>query len=380
MNLIEAFKAGQLGRNKGLPTGIDAIDRDVYGIQRKAVYTVAAPPKAGKTALVDFLFVLMPYLLAPLSKVHIIYFSFEIDRIKKEFKFAAFFFYYDYNIDTFEYRGRQYKMSAEYLLGKYIDHEKKPIPVCEEHKNMLKTIYVKHIIPLFGEYDQNGKKLKNGRITFVEERENPTGLRNYILRHADTHGKFIHETYEVRGVTGTETRTRITGYKPNDPEEMLIIVTDHIRKLKKERNFNTKDNIDKWVEYQVELRNWCAYTFVNIIHLNRNLATPERLKNNIEFLYPTGDDVKDSGNLSEDSDFILTMFNPNEEKYGITRHFGTPLVGPHEENLYPRYRSLHLVESRDTEAPLHFKLDFRGNVGHFSQFQEDAIGYGFHQT
>lgn len=377
MNFQAAFRAGQIGMNKGLPTGIPALDREVYGVQRKAIYCFAAPPKAGKTALVDFLFVLMPFLLAPDEDVEIIYYSYEIDRIKKEFKFAAFFFFYDYSINTFQYRGHTYKMSAEYLLGKYQDHEKLPILVSDEHKAMLAEIYTRRIVPLFGEYDETGKKITNGRIMFIEEKDNPTGMRNYVMNYARHHGRFTEESYQTTDEDKKFVmKKRINGYIPNHSSKRVIVITDHIRKLKRERGFTMKENIDKWVEYQVELRNWCGYTFANIVHLNRNLTTPERLKNNIEFLYPTGDDIKDSGNISEEADFVYTMFNPNEEKYGIKKHFGTVLVEEDESTPYPDYRSLHLVESRDTESPMHFKINFKGNVSFFSEFHEEGIGYG----
>ena len=69
--------------------------------------------------------------------------------------------------------------------------------------------------------------------------------------------------------------------------------------------------------------------------------------------------VKDSGNLSEECDYLLTLFNPTDEKYGLSTHFGYPL------DEYPNYRSIHLVESRDTECPQHLGVQMQGNIKHF---------------
>ena len=68
------------------------------------------------------------------------------------------------------------------------------------------------------------------------------------------------EKYQTRGDKGeVVNKERIIGYKPNNSDLFTIIVTDHVRKLKKERLFTMKENIDKWIEYQVELRNWCGF-------------------------------------------------------------------------------------------------------------------------
>lgn len=45
MNFTTAYEQGKLGANKGLPTGLAPLDRAIDGIQRKAIYGVAAGPK-----------------------------------------------------------------------------------------------------------------------------------------------------------------------------------------------------------------------------------------------------------------------------------------------------------------------------------------------
>lgn len=374
MNFIEEYKKGKLGKNKGLSTGLSPFTRAINGIQKKAIYGVAAAPKVGKTTFVDFAFVIAPYLdymeqlrVNPEMKLKIdwIYYSFEIDRVKKEFKYATFFFYWDHNITTFTHNDKTYPISPNYLLGKLTDRDGNLIPVSQEHEEILKKVYYDRIVPLFGEYDINGKQIKKGLIKFVEDRTNPTGLRNELIHYAKENGTFLNESYTTRetlpsGVEKVITKKRISGYKPHNPELYTIIITDHMRKLNKERGFTTKENIDKWVEYQVELRNWCGFTFVDVIHLNRAISSPERIKFMKEYLYPTGDDVKDTGNLSEEADYLITLFNPLDEKYNLTKHFGIELAN------YPNYRSIHLVESRDTECPQHLSTQMYGNINTFN--------------
>jgi hypothetical protein len=70
----------------------------------------------------------------------------------------------------------------------------------------------------------------------------------------------------------------MVGYKPNNPAKMTLIITDHLRKLILERGFTLKQTIDKFAEYSTELRNSCGYSFVHIIHLNRNMADIKRMQ------------------------------------------------------------------------------------------------------
>lgn len=376
MNFITEFKKGEEGRNKGLPVGIPSLNKDILGLQQGQLIVIAAPPKVGKTTLADFLFVLAPYMLGkeknPKLDIEWIYYSFEISRIKKEFKIACFFFYKDHNIQSFEYEGKKYKITADYLMGKLLDDNEKTIKVLPEHKDILKIIYERRIVPLFGRYSDKGIKLEEGLINFIQERENPTGIRNYLLNYAAINGQFIKEKYKTKNDNGeTETRTRIIGYKPNNPDKFVIIITDHMRKVKLERGFTLKQAVDKLAEYQVEIRDLCNYIFIDIIHTNRNLFDLDRIRHQGEFFYPTSEDIKDTGNLSEDANLIFTMFDANDDKYNIKRHFGLDLQDKNGNLLHPNYRSLHLVEARDVEgAPLHYQFDMFGNINWFQSIKK----------
>jgi hypothetical protein len=306
--------------------------------------------------------------LAPEKDVDWIYYSFEIDRVQKEFKLAGFFFWHDHDLTAFRhYNGQTYEIGPDYLMGKLVDPKTKElVPVMDEHREILFKIYEDRIIPLFGEYDDNGIKLKRGRVDFIEQRDNPTGIRNYLLSYAREHGEFIEQKYiHVGENKKKEERARIVGYKPHDPDKTLIVILDHIRKMNKERGYTLKENMDKMVEYQVELRNWCKFIFVDIVHLNRSMSNIERIKYMKDCLYPNGDDVKDSGNISEEANYLITMFNPNDDKYNLAKHFGLNLVGQGGKLLYPKYRSIHLVDSRDTECPRHIQTNMFGNRNTF---------------
>lgn len=369
MNFVEKFKEGQRKENFGLPTGLAPLDEAIDGVQRKSIIGVASEAKIGKTTFVDQCFVLEPYsymLKNPEIKIDWIYFSFEIDRIKKEYKYASYYFYKDYGVSYFKYEGEEYELSPRYLTGRLRDMKRKEfIPVSEEHKRMLEQIYVNRIIPLFGKFDKNGKRLSKGVIDFIEDRGHPTALKIYLMNYAKENGEFITEQYTLKNEYGQSvTKDRIIGYKPKDPKKYVIIITDHLRKLNREQKLTLKENIDLYIDYQVGLRNWCGFTFVDIIHLNRDISDINRIKYLAEYLYPTGSSVKDTGNLSEECDYLFTLFNPRDEKYKIDKHFGLDLKN------YPKYRSIHLVESRDTECPIHFATNMYGHINLFTPIKK----------
>ena len=367
-NFVTAFKKGKEGLNFGLSTGLPTLDLAMNKIQKGTSYGVAAAPKCGKTTFVDFSFIISPYLeaeaLGTLDNLEFIYWSFEIDRINKEFKFAAFFMAHDFQQYNYTYDGVLYPMDQDYLQGKKLHKNSQGrlviIPISEEHEEMLKVIYEKRIVPLFGRWSEGGKLIEKGKILFIEERDNPTGMWKLLLHHAKQNGEFITEEFHTLDEKNNRVkRTRIIGYKAKNPNMNTICITDHVRKLRRERGFSMKDNIDKWLEYSTEIRNLCAYIFVHIVHSNRNLANVDRLKFAGEFIFPTGDDTKDSGNIAEECTIFMTLFNPNDEKYNLKKHFDVELAN------YPNYRSIHITESRYTECPVHIQTNMYGGINTF---------------
>jgi len=77
--------------------------------------------------------------------------------------------------------------------------------------------------------------------------------------------------------------------------------------------------------------------------------------------------IKATGNLSEDCDYLLTMMNPNDDKYNLKKHFGMEIKDDSGNELYPNLRTIHLVESRHCKYPQHFKTNMIGAYKKFEQ-------------
>lgn len=378
-NFIEEFKKGQAGLNQGLSLGpgLNKIEKELNGVQKGMQYIIAAESKVGKSKFTNYGFVVHAYIdaLAKGIPIEFIYFSFEMSRILQEYEFATYFLFLDYGITHIKLDDETFKgksiipLDSKYLRGKLTNDNGQTILVKPIIKEKLIEVYQKWIIPLFGEYSANGIKLSNGVIDFIEHKENVTGLYNFLLKKAEKDGVFekVSYTYKNNETLATETREKIVSYTPFNPEKYTIIITDTIRKIPKERNFTMKENIDKWLEYCSHLRNLVNYTFVNIIHLNRALSGIDNIKFKKDHLFPDASMVKDSGNASEECDYLITLFDPNDDKFNLTSHFGVKIKDGKGNPLYPGLRTIHIVESRHGECPLHFSVQLEGNLNNFKQ-------------
>lgn len=366
-NFIEEFNRGRKGKNRGIPfgKGLENLTRELNGISPGMMHVVAGPEKSGKTTLVDYAFLIEPYLFCLKNNISInwVYYSFEISRIRKEFDFMAHFLNTDYGIEYLKLPKGIMKngeniisLSPTYLRGVILDDNENPIIVDDSLLEPIKNVYEKRILPLFGEYSTNNTVIKKGLITFVERRENPTGIYKDLLKRASNSGKLIQDDYG-----------NILSYTPDNPDSITIVIIDHVRKVKMERNWLMKQTVDKLSEYAVILRNGIGYNFVPIIHTNRNLASIERLKASKGDIYPTNDDLKDSGNFGEDCDYLLTIFNPNDDKFALKSHFGIEIRDNDGNRVNPNLRTLHLVSSRHCDFPIHFKVNMDGKFKKFKK-------------
>jgi len=379
-NFIVEFKKGQVGKNKGLPMGkgLEAISKAIDGIQRGMMYVIASSPKVGKSTFVNYAFIISPYLYSlenPSVKIRWIYYSWEMDRVTMEFDYVCHFLYSDYGISRIDLppgvtheRKPYIDISSSFIRGQKKDDNNNIILVPEFLYEKIKIIYNERIVPLFGEYSESGVLIKRGLIDFIDRADNPTGIYKNILNFADARGTFVKEEYFSERTNKTE--SRVVGYKPNNPDEYVIVILDTIRKVRRERNFSLKETVDKTIEYATELRNFLKYTFVPIVHLNREMADIERLKFMGDLIFPQPETIKETGNLSEEATHIFTMFNPNDERYNLTKHFGLVIKDSKRNELYPNLRTIHLVESRYVPYPQHFRVNMNGALKDFKKFEE----------
>jgi hypothetical protein len=196
-------------------------------------------------------------------------------------------------------------------------------------------------------------------VEIIDGAENPTGIRNHIKAHAKNNGSFIKKNEYVEE------------YVPNDPNLITIVLLDHIGKLKRERGFSKKENIDKMSEYLGEARDRYGFSPVVISQFNRSLSDSQRVRN--KELTPDPDDFKDTSNLYEDCDVALALFNPY--KFKAYDHMGYNVKKFVNHNGYNRFRSVTALKNSYGIDDFRVGFCFLGEVGLFGELPtSDQMG------
>lgn len=369
MNFIEEFKKGQSGTNKGIPfgDGLESLTEDTSGIHKGRMYVIGGAAKSGKTTFVDYAFILQPFLycLDKNIKIKWKYFSFEIDRVSKEFDFMTYFLHRDYGIEEISLDGQTkfgkntIPLSPDFLRGYILDDNNEPILVDSLLKEKIKEAYYRRIVPLFGEFDSEGRRISEGLIDFIENKKEPDKIQKDIIEMAKKEGKALK-----RG-------NNIYSFSFNS-DSYYIVIIDHVRKISQPVGMSLKQTVDRFASNLVELRKLLkSWIFVPVVHTNRDVASTYNMQYMKGDLYPNEEHIKDTGNLSEDTNYLFTVFNPNDDKYALQSHFGLPIRDSRKNPLYPEMRTIHLVSSRHCPYPRHYRVMLKGNLKKFKKFNQE---------
>lgn len=330
-SLNNAVTDGIAGKNKGIPMGFDRLNRYI-GI-RKGIYTlVGGLTGSGKTSFVDDCYVLNPVDWALSEegrasgiKLKIIYRSMERSRTYKLAKWICRKIF----LDTGEI------ITVPKLLGwtgKMTEHE----------------------YNIFKRYESYVKELEE-IVTIIDGPENPIGIAKELKQFALSRGT-IEQRDEYNKM-----------YVPKDPNEVVIVVIDHIGLLKPTKDLTTKKQvIDKMSEELRYARDFYGYAPVVVSQFNRDISNPLRIKaGDVE---PALDDFKDSSGPSEDADVVLALFDPL--RYKVADPSGYDLEKLVDNYGAKYFRSLRLIKNSYGEDDIRVGLGFFGSIGMFKELKK----------
>lgn len=320
---LRKIDLGKQGLNSGLPHGFRRLTNYIPNIQRGTYYLTGAETSVGKTAFVDQMFLTNPieFAIANRVKMHVMYFSFEIEKTLKMAKLIAKKLYMDYGILT----------DINYILSR--------------GKNRISQEMYEIVVKTINHFEQY-----EDYLTIYDKNTNPTGIYNTLLEYSKENGKWFEDD-------------KIQKYVPNNPENYVIIIVDHINLMKVERGFSKKENIDKLSQYMLVLRNKCDYVPAIVQQLNRSISSAERFK--IDRVEPQLSDFKDSGGPQEDANVVLALFSP--KRYNIEKYLGYDAA-----QLDNRFRSLHILKNRDGDADMALGLRYVGEIGLFDELPRSS--------
>ena len=204
--------------------------------------------------------------------------------------------------------------------------------------------------------------------------ENPTGIYHTIRNYLLDNGKVFTKDVKVKGEDGnTKIVQGFDYYKPNYPDMYVIVILDHAALIKKERGFNKKETIDKMMEYLIDLR--IKYKIIPIVvqQLNRDISSTERFKQGR--IGPTIADFKETSDTTDGANYVLALFSPM--RYELNEYRGYNI-----RRLRNRFRSLHVLKTRDGESDVTKGLAFLGEIGIFNELpkSEEMTDSMYHQV
>ena len=340
--VLDEVDKGIEGRNTGIPLPLKKLEKVINGIQKQMYCLYGGASGTGKTALVDFLYVLAPYIwmqrqeLLPDGsdiKFKVIYRSMERSKKYKLQKWTCAYLYLIHGlvIDVPTINGWASK------LFDVTPEIRKQIETAEEFINGM---------------------LDSGVVQIHDGAENPTGISKSIREYACSVGTLKEERkVSKEGNTYTE-----KSYTPHDPNLTTMIIEDHLGKLKLEKiegRYDLKLTIDKMSEYNGILRDLYGFTVIAISQFNRSLADSTRMRNKV--LAPEPSDFKNTGNTYEDADLVIGLFNPFKLK--VTNDLGYEVDKFINAGGYNRYRSIHVLKNSFGVDDIAMGLYFIGEMG-----------------
>lgn len=240
-NLYKSIERGKQGLNNGLSTGLSKLDTLVYGVQRKWMTVWAGDSGSGKSSVVLFTQIYTPFkqkMENPNIDLHFLLFSFE--------------------------------MSAEVLLAKLLS-----LYIYDTYNRILSY---GDILSLTTTISNEDLDFINDSRWWLEEFEKccdiidkPTTAKGLYAICKEWSRKF--GTYKE--IESNENYTK-EDYIPNNPEQYLIVLVDHIKLLSLSTGHTPKQEIDEACDYLIHFRNKCSFTINIVQQFNRNFKSMER--------------------------------------------------------------------------------------------------------
>ena len=349
-NLIDrTIKHIKARREKVLNGGVNCIPspfkrfrRDFVGIERKKYYLITAHEKSGKTQLFSFLFLYnaldFAYKHPEKIRLKIFYYPLEEDEQSIVLRYMS------------------------YLLFTLSNKNIRISPADLESTNEEHVLPVQVLQLLESEEYQKRFAFFERTIEFMES-TNPSGVWFDLNAYAESHGKsiYVDEEYQNRDTGEMKKRKKFDHYEPDDPDEYVLIVVDHVSLLSQERNKSLRETINKLSEYMVNLRNKFSYTPVIIQQQSTETADLEAFKANK--IRPTTAGLSDSKYTARDCNTMLGIVNPF--KFELPTYLKYNI-----EKFQDNIRFLEVVIQRGGMAKGICALFFDGATCFFNQLPE----------
>lgn len=318
------------GKVNCIPSPFKTFRYDFPGVELGTYYLISGGAKSSKSKITNFLFlfnsILYAYHHPELVRLKVFYALLEEKAENITGKFICYLLYIlsdkkiRIDIKTFKSVDEGRVLSSDIL-------------------ELLGTLEYQSILKFFEEH-----------VVFIPDR-NPTGVYHTLEKYAEANG-----TIHRKKVEGYE-KEIFDYYEPNDPDEYVLCIIDHISLISCERSMDLRNSIKKLSEYLKIVRNKYNYIPVVVQQQNSESLSLEAFKANK--IRPTQKGLADSQDPGKDCDVMLGITSPfswelkEYLKYDITKLRG-----------YCKF--LEIVLGRDGESNAILGMYFDGATGFYA--------------
>lgn len=320
--LFNMIDTGREGRNIGLKTGIEKLDKYIGGIQRGIYTLIFGLSGAGKSAVA----------------LYMIYRTLK-DNPEKDIKYIYF----------------SLEMSSELLLAKLMC-----LYIYEEFGQVISYTELMSWETILS--DDKYQYIQKSRKWLSEISE-----KLLIFDKALTAKSFyrtVKGLLEEWGIFSKSKDGRRELYHKNNPDQYVIVVVDHVGLCVPESGSTKKQEIDTISQYAVSLRERCQVSFFMLQQENRNSSNMDRRK--MDMTECSSEDLKDTGNTYNDCEVCIGVYHPLKHK--LKNHRGYPIINDQTSDfkgLRDRYRSLCLIKNRQGVSDRLIPVNFLGEIGYY---------------
>jgi len=328
---------GLEGKNNSIPMGFDRLNKFI-GI-RKRIYTlIFGSTGSGKSSYMHSAYILNP-------------FDYLIKEKPKDLKFKVILFSME--------RNKIYTL-AKWMSRKIFIDQAILIPI-PKLLGWWDTKLTKDEHDLFLAYKWYIDELLQV-VDIIDGAQNPTGIYKYVKNYASENGIFeqIDEYHKI--------------YIPNHPNEVVIIAEDHLGLTRMEKSHKSKkEAIDHLSSYNQYFRDVLGYSPVAVSQINRDLSNPIYQK--MDSFEPNLDQVKESGRPSEDSENVISLFDPirfktSDPSYKVDNFVDNTTGGKF-------FRSVKILKNTYGEDDIRIGMAFHGPTGIFKELPRSKDMEGF---
>lgn len=312
------------------------------GIEQGTYYLVSGATKAAKTQLTNYIFVyntvMWTYKHRNIILPKIFYFPLEETKETITLRFMAFLINYLTN-------GR-IVISPTDLKS---TDERKPLS-----QEVISIMESEEFCKIMDHYESI--------VTFYDS-QNVIGINKTMMDYAKTHGETIFKTIRIKEQDElgrvTETDRKIFDYYiPNNPNEYIIFIVDHVSLLIPEKGYDLRESICRLSENCVKLRN--RYNYIPVIIQQQSVETQslDAVKNNK--IRPTVAGLGDSKYTARDCTMMIGICNPHS--FELPEYLGYNI-----KDLKGNIRFMEIVLNRNGNANGICPLVFNGAINRFSE-------------